>query len=251
MIDLEELTLYVNLPRGPQSNFADYLNNEILIGMAMLHSFTFHLTSEHLMDDYDFQIPESSSVQILTNVKYCEQVACVIDYTATTQIYRLFSLPFKFWFLRELTYFTSDGTFHFVTHLRLEHCKHYSYQFFCELNQNFPLLKNLSLKNVYFPCGEPSGKAHDTDWLSVIKYAHLTSLDIGNTNFFYVDDFLNERKTSLPHLTRLKINYFDLAYVTQNFRRAETKRNCNQIKWLEIERPFVYSKDVYEYFPSL
>jgi hypothetical protein len=238
--------------RGPTSNFDDYLNNEILIHMPMLHTFKFHLTSEHQIDDEDFQIPDTNSVQMLTNVKHCEQVAYTVDYPDNSEkVHRVFSLPFKFWLLRDISNLIPSMTFNSVTHLRLRAFKRYTYKFFFELNQTFPVMENLYIWNGYFPIWELRGEPHDKDWVSIVKYSHLISLDMENTNHFYVDDFLNERKTSLPRLTRLKIRYSYLEYVTKKFTKAETKRNCSKIKRLEIGESIVYSKDLYDYFPSL
>jgi len=89
------------------------------------------------------------------------------------------------------------------------------------------------------------------DWYSIIEYRHLISLDIEGVNSYYVEHFLNGTKTHLPRLTELIISYENLKMVTENFTRDEMRRNCARVKRLIAERPIVYSKDVYSYFPLL
>lgn len=170
---------------------------------------------------------------MLTNVKHCEQVAYIVHYPDDSEkIHRRFSLPFKFSLLREFSYLIPGMIFNSVTHLRLNDFKRYTYKFFFELNQAFPFVENLCIQNGFFPLFKLRGEPHDKDWGSIIKYSHLISLDIeyANINIFYIDDFLNERKTSLSRLIRLKIRYIELEDMTHNVTRVEKKRNCSKIK---------------------
>ena len=51
--------------------------------------------------------------------------------------------------------------------------------------------------------------------------------------------------TGRPRLTELTIDYEQLFIATENF----TRRNCINIELLEFGKPFVYSKEMYLYFP--
>ena len=68
---------------------------------------------------------------------------------------------------------------------------------------------------------------------------------------YYVEHFLNEAKTHLPCLTKLKVSYNDLKKVPENFTRDEMRRNCGRVKRLIVEHPIVYPENVYRYFPLL
>ncbi|CAF4168153.1 unnamed protein product, partial [Rotaria sp. Silwood2] len=89
------------------------------------------------------------------------------------------------------------------------------------------------------------------DWCSIIEYLHLISLDVERANPYYIEHFLNETKTRLPCLTKLKVNYGDLKQVTENFSRDEMRLNCGRVKRLIVERSIVYPEYVYHYFPLL
>ena len=85
-----------------------------------------------------------------------------------------------------------------------------------------------------------------------MEYPHLISFDLSFANSYYVDQFLNEKKTNLPRLTKLNVSYRKLERVTENFTRDETRRNCAKVKHLIVENvSIVFSEDVYGYFPSL
>ncbi|CAF1005708.1 unnamed protein product [Rotaria sordida] len=99
--------------------------------------------------------------------------------------------------------------------------------------------------------GTPKYHLRYKDWCSIIEEPHLISLDIECVNTYYVEHFLNEEKAHLPHLTELKVCYHSLKFVTKNFTRDETRRNCARIKQLIVEDPITYPKDVYRYFPLL
>ncbi|CAF3416395.1 unnamed protein product [Rotaria socialis] len=86
---------------------------------------------------------------------------------------------------------------------------------------------------------------------TVIEYSHLISLDITSVYLDYVAQFLLETKAHLPRLTELKVSYDQLKMVTMNFTRDATRRNCSKVKRLIVEESTVFSKDVYQYFPSL
>jgi len=70
-------------------------------------------------------------------------------------------------------------------------------------------------------------------------------------NINYFEQFLNERKTCVPYLTKLKVVYNNLRIVTNKFTREETQCNCAKIKQLLMLIPLVHSKDFYYYFPLL
>ena len=74
---------------------------------------------------------------------------------------------------------------------------------------------------------------------------NLISLDLRSSYIDYIDQFLNEKRTHLPRLTKLAVNYHGLRMVTANFTRKSTLRNCAQVKELLFERALVYKKHFY------
>jgi len=86
---------------------------------------------------------------------------------------------------------------------------------------------------------------------SIVEYPHLISLCLRHSHIDYVEQFLNETNTHLPNLTTLMVDYENLIFLTKNFTRRVTRRNCAQVKQLNIYKTIVHSKYFYNYFPLL
>ncbi|CAF4856409.1 unnamed protein product [Rotaria sp. Silwood1] len=251
MIYLEELTLYLNIFGGSKFIAGTHLDNEILIHMPQLHTFIFYIASENVIDYPTIRVSNDDIQRTFTNLEH-RQVACMVDYFEPYEmICRVFSLPFKFHLLESIGNNIPNIVFNSVTYLKLWDIDPFKYEFFVRLARAFPFLKNLSIRNIIPPFLDKNYHLRDKDWLSIIEYPHLISLDMERANSYYLENFLNETKTYSPHLTELKVTYYALEIVTNNFTRNETRRNCAEVRQLIAEGPMVYSKDVYCYFPLL
>jgi hypothetical protein len=252
MSHLEELNLYIRIFDRSTLITGAHLDNEILIHMPRLHTFTFYITCENAIADSVIPISNEDIERTFTNLEH-RQVACMIDYFVhRNMICRVFSLPFKFDRLIDITNNIPNIVFNSVTHVKLWDKVPFKHEFFVRFARAFPCLKNLSISIIE----PPFWRVHerdllDKDWCSIVEYPHLISLDIEHVNTHYVEHFLNETKTHLPHLKELNVTYDDLRMVTKNFTRNETRRNCARVKRLITGIPIVYSKDVYDYFPML
>jgi uncharacterized protein (DUF433 family) len=252
MSHLEELTLYIRILDRSTPITGTHLDNEILIHMPRLHTFTFYIASENIIGDPSIRISDSDIKRAFRNLEH-RQVACMVDYYVSFKmIYRVFSLPFKFDRLEDITNNLPNIVFNSVTHLKLWDIDPFKHEFFIRLARAFPFLRSLSIWSIRAPFWR-LGELHlrDKDWCSIVEYPHLISLDVKEANTYYAEHFLNERKTHLPHLTELKVTYNDLKIATENFTSDETRRNCARVKRLIVEGPTVYLKDVYHYFPLL
>ncbi|CAM4798896.1 unnamed protein product [Rotaria magnacalcarata] len=252
MSHLKELNLYIYISAGPTFIAGTHLDNEILIHMPRLHTFTFYIASKHGPVDPDVRISNLDILSTFTNVQY-QQVACMVDYFDDWEtICRVFSLPVKFHRLEEIGNNILNIVFTSVTHLKLWDQDPFKYEFFIRLTQAFPFLKDLSIKNIQPPFWRSRERhLYENDWRSIVKYPYLVSLNITCAHIHYIEHFLNDTKTHLPRLTELKVKYVNLEIVTNNFTRGETRRNCAKIKQLIAEQFMVYPKDVHDYFPSL
>ncbi|CAF4060668.1 unnamed protein product [Rotaria magnacalcarata] len=252
MSHLKELNLYIYISAGPTFIAGTHLDNEILIHMPRLHTFTFYIASKHGPVDPDVRISNLDILSTFTNVQY-QQVACMVDYFDDWEtICRVFSLPVKFHRLEEIGNNIPNIVFTSVTHLKLWDQDPFKYEFFIRLTQAFPFLKDLSIKNIQPPFWRSRERhLYENDWRSIVKYPYLVSLNITCAHIHYIEHFLNDTKTHLPRLTELKVKYVNLEIVTNNFTRGETRRNCAKIKQLIAEQFMVYPKDVHDYFPSL
>jgi hypothetical protein len=164
-----------------------HLDNEILIHMLRLHTFTFYFASENIMINPTVRISNSDIEQTFTNIKH-GQVACMVDYCHTEQmICRVFSLSFKFHRLKDITNNIPNIVFNSVTHLTLEDKDAFKHKFFLRLARVFPFLQNLSISNIQ----PPNWRRHEyhrchTDWCSIVEYPHLISLDIDYVCTYYI-----------------------------------------------------------------
>jgi hypothetical protein len=86
---------------------------------------------------------------------------------------------------------------------------------------------------------------------SIIEYRHLTRLDVRDAHIDYVEQFLNETKAFIPCLTEFEVSAHHLKAVTKNFTRKETRRNCATVKRIDALGSFIYTEDLFLYFPSL
>ncbi|CAF3751273.1 unnamed protein product [Rotaria sordida] len=252
MTYLEKLTLYLRI-RTPNRYIIDgtHLHNEILVHMPKLQIFIFYISTEI----YTHRLIPHKSLddiqQTFTNWKY-GQTDCILDNVIGSTITHVYSLPFTFTYLEKITNQFPTIGLNTVTHLYVYDEVSMKHEFFMRINRDCPMLKCFSLKNEMeqsWNCDE--FKSDNNLSYSIIEYSHLISLDIAYVNIDYVVQFLLETKTHLPCLTELKIKYNQLKTVTMNFTRNTTRRNCSKVERLIIEESRQFSKDVYQYFPSL
>ena len=249
---LEELSLYIQISGGSTFISGIHLNNEILSHMPRLHTFSFYLACETTVARSAIRISNSDIEQTFTNIKH-RQIGSLIDYgNCRNLICRVFSLPFKFARLKDITNNIPNIVSNFVTHLKLRDKYPFKHELFIRITRSFPFLKSLSINTILAPNWRANEyHLRDIDWCSIVEYPYLSSLDIESANSYYAEHFLNETKTHLPGLTELKIRYEDLEMVTKNFTRNETRRNCTKVNRLIVTNFIVYPKDVYHYFPLL
>jgi hypothetical protein len=114
----------------------------------------------------------------------------------------VFSLPFKFHRLQDITNNIPNIVFNSVTHLEVWDKDPFKHEFFIQLARAFPFLKNLSVSNLQ-PSFWRFHKYHllHKDWCSIVEYPYLVSLNMEKANTHYMKHFLNETKTHLLRLT--------------------------------------------------
>lgn len=253
MSHLEELTLYLSFRN--RSVFVDgtQLYNEILIHMPELRTFTFYIRTEISIVNSVQQL-STNDIQETFNKRQYQQVACVVNYEFTIGICHVFSLPFSFDRLEYLGNKFPNIIFNHVTLLKLDDSVAFKHEFFVRIARSFPLLKELHILNgtsqFFFWDDEQIYFRYHISY-SIVEFPHLTSLHMKFAGRDYVEQFLNNTKTNLPRLTKLEINYYDLANVTDNFTRDATRINCAKVKYLILDNIMVHSRDFHLYFPSL
>ncbi|UJR34875.1 hypothetical protein I4U23_027653 [Adineta vaga] len=232
MSNLEKLTLYLRIK--DQDRFVDgtLLQNEILVHMPHLHWFTFYICTYINTDGLQDQLSSEDIQRIFTNIEQ-HHVVNIINHSSCEEITcSVFSIPFTFDHLEDIGHMIPNIRFNYVTYLVVRDVISFNREFFIQLARAFPLLMTLRIFN-----REPqSCQFTDSQSYEIAKYPHLTYLDIRCGND-YIEQFLNETKTYVPCLTKLRVVYNNLRIVTNNFTRKETRRNCAKIKQLLIFSP--------------
>ncbi len=253
MSNIEALNLHLTIDK--QTTFIDgkHIHNEIIVHMPRLHTFNFYLCSfirlNHLVDHL------SKDDILQTFPKFiCQQVDCMINYRSYDVKYHAFSLPFMFDYFSFIDNTFPNIIFNHVTRLVVDDGIPFEHEFFMRITRSFPLLKLLQVLNL-IPQSPISNKLSSNDnqlCSTIIEYPYLTSLDLGFVHHDYIDQFLNDKKTHLPRLTKLTVDYYRLITVTRNFTNDRTRINCMKVKKLNLCRKIsIHSEDFYAYFPSL
>ncbi len=134
------------------------------------------------------------------------------------------------------------GLFKCVCNVSLFDEHPFEHEFFLQIAQSFPFMKKLTVHN------RKSQKNENQQW-SIIKYSHLTELNLVRTHENYIEEFLCNSKTHLLNNVTLHITYESLQRVTHNFTRDATRINCSKLDYIVLYNPpefLQYSKD---YFP--
>ncbi|CAF3427224.1 unnamed protein product [Rotaria sp. Silwood1] len=240
-------------------------NPTYVYNMNLSHLKCFSLQYDCSSDAYDGEIlpllRRMSNIEVLnlnliidSPVPFIDdqQVECMIKYRRFPDVkYHLFSLPFMFDGLQFLDNTFPNIIFNHVIRLVVDDNIPFEHEFFMRIAWCFPLLKVLTVYNA--TSQSPILNYNDNQlYPTTIEYPYLTSLYLLLVHGDYVNRFLNDRKTHLPHLTVLSVNYNDLRNVTRNFTNDRIRLNCIQLKQLSIgPQKIAHSEDFYAYFPLL
>jgi hypothetical protein len=234
--------------------FIDGINlyNEILVHMPRLHKLIFHISNYTYINDSIPWLSNDDLQRTFTKIGY-EQVACIVDYMFIDKaLCHVFSLPFAFDRLENIGNNFPSKVFNQVTYLSVYDMIPFKHDFFRRIAQSFPFLRKFQVRNTKPQSSNLVQLQTDNDQsYSIVKYPHLTSLDIMDAHIDYVQQFLLHTKTSLPQLTELKVQYEKLKIVTNNFTRDATQLNGVQVKRIILEEIIIHSKEFYLYFPLL
>ncbi|CAF4738988.1 unnamed protein product, partial [Rotaria sp. Silwood2] len=251
MSNLEELSL--NIINQKRTSFVDgtEINEKIFVHMPRLHKFTFYISTETKLNHIVDHLSNDDIQRTFTNIGF-QQVCCFLNRISDGVICHAFSLPFAFDYLEYIGNTFPSMVFSHVIKLTVHDILPFKHEFFMRIARFFPLLKIMCVFNLRSEL-QKSHKlnSNDNQLHSIIEYPYLVSLSLFNSHIDYVEQFLNQTKTYLPRLTKLKVDYDELTIVTENFTRNATRLNCAKVKQLIIRKTIVHSKDFYTYFPLL
>ena len=250
---LEKLSLYLPITGRNKVIDGTDVQHDILDYMPQLHSFIFYICTHVKTVGLSYKLSIEDIQQTLTNIRQ-EHASSMLNYIhRDLAACSIFSLPFQFDYLQDLGNKFPDIVFNYVTYLYVKDINPFKHQFFIRIARSFPLLKYLGIFNAKSPVLHDvmPFSSDNCQLYSTIEYPHLSRLDVRLAHTAYVEQFLNETKTKIPCLTELGVMVSHLKFVTKDFKREETRRNCAKVKELFTIGPLVYSLDFCLYFPSL
>ncbi|CAF3287237.1 unnamed protein product [Rotaria sp. Silwood2] len=155
------------------------------------------------------------------NRKY-QQVGSYVDDKITKNESRchVYSLPYEFNTFLHLTSCFPGGMFDKVKSLTMTDQRLFEHELFEKISRDFSYLQELVVLN-----SKPQKYKQRTSTL--ITFVYLVKLDLHLAHIDYVEQFLLETNTRLPHLKNLVIEYKQLAMVTNNFTSDAARCNCS------------------------
>ena len=142
------------------------------------------------------------------------------------------------------------GLFQSVRHIFLYDERPFQHEFFIRLAEACPFLQIVVMENES-PQNHEQCKKSDIDNrnLPIIKFPHLTLLDIVGTHNDYIEQFLDNTKTCLSNNIYLFVDYGSLQTVTNNFTRNTTRINCSKVIKLSMHPKLNTFEYLHDYFP--
>ena len=249
MSALEKLT--ISLLVKNRTSFIDgiHLHNAIESRMPYLFTFVFNIFTHHVLFS---ETNRPSSDDIRRTFIQGTSFDCYVDYNWDGQgLCHVYSLPLPLAHLQGITNNFPGGQFIHVRSLYvMDAMCPFEHEFFQRISRSFPLLRSITVITLLEQ--KRSGECLDDEQVSsIVEFSHLIELDLEDAHINYVEQFLIDRRISLPRLNSLRVQYEHLTRVTENFTNNTTRLNCAKVKRLITEVIMTHSKDVYLYFPSL
>ncbi|CAF3890248.1 unnamed protein product [Rotaria sp. Silwood1] len=234
MLNLEELHLNIIVKCNEKFIDSDTLMKDIIIYMPRLYKFTFNICSiiNHC-DQTNF--PLNEHIEKTFEYLYNNEIITCIDHfqeEGYSQCH-IYSYPYKWKVYNNITNNFRGGLFTSVTQVLLYDEHPFEREFFLQIAQSFPFMKELTIHNRKAQNNKQLIKSNnDNQMLSIIEYPNLTRLDLHCTHNDYVELFLFDRKMTLPNNLHLCVDYQLLKKVTYNFTRYTTPNNCAKLATL-------------------
>ncbi|CAF4473033.1 unnamed protein product [Rotaria sp. Silwood2] len=242
MPNLEELSLYFVSTRGPIID-GDNLEKNIINHMTRLNKFIFNICSAICLDQL-VNLPSNENIQSAFRNFQNSQIISFVDCFLESDLYyyHIYSYPYTWNFFNNITNNFPGGLFKYVREISLLDERPFQHEFFLRIAQSFPFINKLTLNN-----REP--QENDNQQCLIIKYHHLTKLDLVQAHENYVEEFLNSTKTCLLNKVHLSVCYNSLQKATDDFTKDVTQVNCSKIIRLIVFGDNVELSKLKDYFP--
>ncbi|UJR24045.1 hypothetical protein I4U23_027010 [Adineta vaga] len=226
-------------------------DNSVILSLINLKCFS--LTCNTVLARYDFRIEH-----LLRRMLHLEELTLFLDVLKTSPfIYGTYlndEILIHMSHLQTFIFYIEcmdDIDNDFSVHVSADDIKQIAF-FHFRLARAFPFLKKLTISNMWSPFWSyDEFHLHDKDWCSIIEYPFLSYLDMTDANTYYLEHFLNETKTHLPCLSKLKVDYDQLEMVTNNFTKDEIRRTYSTINEFSFDYPIDHLEVITSRCPSL
>ncbi|CAF3639507.1 unnamed protein product [Rotaria socialis] len=229
----------------------DTLMKDIIPYMPRLYKFTFNIfsTIKHC-DQTNFAL--NQHIEKTFEYFHNSEIITCIDHfqeNGYSQCH-IYSYPYKWKVYNNITNNFRGGLFTGVTEVSLYDERPLEDEFFLRIAQSFPLMKELTIRNLKAQNNKQLAKSNnDNQMLSIIEYPNLTRLDLAYTHHDYVELFLFDRKMALPNHLHLRVDYQSLEKVTSNFTRYTRPNNCAKLAAIYFYPVDQIGEHIKKYFP--
>ena len=250
MISLQRLSLHLLI--ACDDVFIDPLDliEQLTSGMSQLHSLNFYARAENQIDQPN-RCSFSHVAERHEKRKRYGQVWDSVVRKCMRTYHHVFTLPFRSTQLMYIGRDFPETRFQHVVNLWVTDVGQFDHDFFLRLARCFPVLQRLLVdEETSILWDEPDDfPAIRCD--QVVQYPYLKTLHLFGAGLCCIEQFLNDNITRLPRLTQLTIMHNKLAFITDDFTRQETRRNCAHVIKLVTFAIIAGSKDYYDHFSSL
>ncbi|CAF1483931.1 unnamed protein product [Rotaria sordida] len=250
MSNLEELALYLS-PVVCDKKFIDgnNLKQNIIDYMPELNQFGFSIHSTILLKD-QIDLPSNEDIEhSFKDFSNNKIISCVnYFFEAKYGACHIYSCPYLIPTYQNISNNFPGGLFRYVSAVSLFDEHPFEYEFFIQIAQSFPFLKNLTITNQKGQNNKQYRKSNNNNEDLLIRYPYLKYLDFKQTHNDYIEQFLLDTKTCLPYDIVLFTDFKSLQRVTHNFTRNATRVNCSKMRYICLDRISRFPKHFKNYF---
>jgi hypothetical protein len=248
MLNLEKLDLQLVLYREKGFINGNDLKKDIINNMPRLNQFTFNI---RLFNHRRNQTNILSNEYIQNTFKDfpSNQIISCVDYFQEEQYSycHIYSYPYRMNFYDNISNNFPSGLFTNVHTVSLFDERPFAHEFFIQIQKSFPLMKELKVINKK---PQKRKSKNDNQYLSIIKYSHLTKLSLSRAHDDYVEQFLLDTEVFMPNNVYLIADYQAMKRVTENFTRHATRVNCAKLASVCLYDTYKCIDPVKDYFPQ-
>ena len=233
MINLEKLTLKLQIYEQPRFTDGNHLKEDILSHMPRLKDFVFDIRSIVSLDDAEIPLQSDEDIRStltdLTKHQVTTRVDCFpSEGAAHCHIHTnpLISTEYEY-----VSNNFRGEIFENVQYVELYDERPFEPSFFMRIAQSFPSMKTLYVHNLLAQQEKQNHQLFNQDHqLPVIRYRFLQRLILLEVHDDYLEQFLFDTKTCFSNGLTLFCKDDQLKRVTCSFTRGETKVNCSKVK---------------------